>query len=87
MNEQNTFVMASRTDGLGISVLTSVPELEEGKKIRGVVQMLHGMCEYKERYQSLLKYLNDREFACVIHDHRGHGGGRQGSRRCAGAQE
>lgn len=71
---KETFVMESRSDGLGISVLTSVPELEEGERFRGVVQMLHGMCEYKERYQALIKYLNDRGFACVIHDHRGHGG-------------
>ena len=73
MSKQNTFVILSRTDGLKISVLTSVPELKEGKKLRGVVQILHGMCEYKERYQELIKYLNDRGFACVIHDHRGHG--------------
>ena len=74
MNKQNQFTIISKADHLEISVLTSVPELAEGKKLRGVVQILHGMCEYKERYQALMEYLNDREFACVIHDHRGHGG-------------
>ena len=42
--------------------------------IKGVVQMVHGMCEHKERYYDFLEYLANQGYLCVIHDHRGHGG-------------
>ena len=46
---------------------------KKGVKVKGVVQFSHGMCENKERYEPLMEYLCERGFACVIHDHRGHG--------------
>ena len=61
--------LASSADGLGISVLTCRPE----RDIRGIVQLVHGMCEHKERYIPFMKYLAENGFACIIHDHRGHG--------------
>jgi alpha-beta hydrolase superfamily lysophospholipase len=39
-----------------------------------IVQLLHGMCEYKERYLAFMERLVDAGYACIIHDHRGHGG-------------
>ena len=42
-------------------------------EVKGCVQLLHGMAEYKERYEYFINKLNDNGFACVIHDHRGHG--------------
>lgn len=68
MNE-TTFVMESKADGLPLSVMTVVPEGE----IRAIVQIVHGMCEYKERYLDFMRFLASNGYACIIHDHRGHG--------------
>ena len=73
MGKQETLKIRSELDGMELSVLISEPECGAGERPRGVIQMLHGMCEYKERYQALIQYLNDNGFVCVIHDHRGHG--------------
>ncbi len=67
--EKSTRTLHSRIDGLELSVLEVVPQGE----IRGVVQLVHGMSEYKERYLPFMEYMAKRGFACVIHDHRGHG--------------
>ena len=63
------FKFYSNADKLEISGMVVAPE----GNIVGVVQILHGMCEYKERYYDFMKYLADRGYLCVIHDHRGHG--------------
>jgi len=39
----------------------------------GIVQLIHGMAEHKERYYDFMQYLADNGYVCVIHDHRGHG--------------
>lgn len=41
--------------------------------IKGTVQIVHGMCEYKERYKDFMAFLTDHGYACCIHDHLGHG--------------
>lgn len=46
--------------------------LPDGEK-KGVFQILHGMCEHKERYLPLMEFLSGHGFVCVCHDHRGHG--------------
>ncbi len=61
---------SSEADGLKISVLTLVPE---GEACRGIVQLVHGMSEHKERYLPFMEYLTEKGFVTVIHDHRGHG--------------
>lgn len=43
------------------------------KGLKAIVQFSHGMCEHKERYIPFMEYLCDNGYACVIHDHRGHG--------------
>ena len=58
----------SREDGLMISVLEMIPET-----VVGVVQIVHGMAEHKERYLPFMEFLCEHQIACVIHDHRGHG--------------
>ena len=63
------FKFYSNADKLEISGMVVAPE---GKPI-GVVQLVHGMCEYKERYYDFMKFLAERGYLCVIHDHRGHG--------------
>lgn len=57
------------SDGLYIHGLIIEPK----NKPEGIVQILHGMSEHKERYINFMKYLSDNGYVCVIHDHRGHG--------------
>lgn len=66
----SNFRLASESDGLEISVLECRPA---GKYPAGIVQLVHGMCEHKERYMPFMEYLASNGFASVIHDHRGHG--------------
>lgn len=68
-----TLALNSASDGLPISVLCSTPGLSGGRKARGIVQLVHGMCEHKERYIPFMKFLSEHGYICVIHDHRGHG--------------
>lgn len=65
--QESTF--QSNCDNTGISVLRCY---QEGN-IRGVVQMVHGMAEHKERYIDIMRYLAEKGYVCVMHDHRGHG--------------
>lgn len=63
------FTVKSDFDDLDISVMTVVPEEEP----KAVFQLVHGMCEHKERYVPLMEFLADHGYACIVHDHRGHG--------------
>ncbi len=47
--------------------------LPEGK-VRGVVQIVHGIAEYVARYDELAKVFTDHGFVVVGEDHMGHGG-------------
>ena len=49
------FHITSPHDGLKLSCFSIVPESP-----CGVVQMIHGMLEYKERYMDLAQYLADK---------------------------
>ena len=46
--------------------------LPEGE-VRGVVQLVHGICEYILRYEPFALYLASQGFAVTGHDHLGHG--------------
>lgn len=70
MCKKESFKVASRIDGLELAGLFYMPEIE---LCRGIVQIVHGMCEHKERYDELMTYLAEKGFASVIHDKRGHG--------------
>ena len=61
--------LPASADGLDLAVLLSVPQ----EAPRGVVQLVHGMCEHKERYIPFMEWLTQHGYVCVIHDHRGHG--------------
>lgn len=63
------FELDSASDSLKISVAAAAPETAP----KAVVQLVHGMCEHKERYFPFMEYLVSRGYACVINDHRGHG--------------
>ena len=71
MHQRQEFTILSELDGLPLSVLAVLPG--EGIQPRRVVQLVHGMAEYKERYLPLMEYLAGQGCVCVIHDHRGHG--------------
>lgn len=64
-----TFSLQSDFDGLTLQGIVIEPQGE----VKGVVQILHGMCEYKERYQTLMEYFAANGFVAVCHDQRGHG--------------
>lgn len=40
---------------------------------KGIVVLAHGMCEHKERYENFMTFLTKNNYACIMHDHRGHG--------------
>lgn len=67
--EVKTTTIVSRVDGLPLSVLEVIPEREPWC----LLQIVHGMCEYKERYLPFMEYMVARGIVCMIHDHRGHG--------------
>ena len=46
---------------------------EDRGSIRCIVQIVHGMAEYIERYEEFAKFLTDRGFVVVGEDHLGHG--------------
>ncbi|MCR5703950.1 MAG: lysophospholipase [Eubacterium sp.] len=45
----------------------------EGVKPLGIIQFVHGMCEYRNRYFETMKRFNEKGFICAITDLRGHG--------------
>ena len=61
--------IASPSDGLALSIIICEPMTVP----KGIVQIVHGMCEHKERYIPFMEFLAANGFASVIHDHRGHG--------------
>ena len=63
------FKLKASADGLDLSVALAEPQGEA----RGVVQLVHGMCEHKERYFPFMEWLASKGYACIIHDHRAHG--------------
>lgn len=67
--QKTTHISISQHDGTPLSVLVARPEGTPW----AVLQIAHGMCEYKERYLPLLETLTGQGVACVIADHRGHG--------------
>lgn len=59
----------SECDGLLLDVALMVPETAP----KGIVQIVHGMSEHKERYYDFMQFLTENDYAVIIHDHRGHG--------------
>ncbi|MBQ5926821.1 MAG: lysophospholipase [Clostridia bacterium] len=40
---------------------------------KAVVQIVHGMCEHKERYENFMRFLAQNGYVAAGYDHRGHG--------------
>lgn len=56
----------------GVTKIHAIEWLPEGE-IKAVLQICHGMVEYIERYDEFARYLADRGYYVVGHDHLGHG--------------
>lgn len=65
------FSIISSSDRLKLSCMVREPD--ENVQRLGVVVLVHGMCEHKERYTKLMNYLASAGYVCVISDLRGHG--------------
>ncbi len=71
MIDVNEYEIYKTLEDLPVKTICLKPD--KAVVVKGVVQILHGMCEYKERYLNLIKYLNDNGYICVINDMCGHG--------------
>ena len=69
MIDRQEFVFPSSD---GIHQVHAVLWLPEGEP-RGVVQLVHGICEYALRYDPFARFLAQHGFAAAGHDHLGHG--------------
>ena len=68
--------MPSDEDGLMLHGLLQLPQGE----VRGILHLVHGMCDHKERYQQMLDFFSEQGYAVVIFDLRGHGEDRKSTR-------
>lgn len=78
--KKEEFYFDSRDNDTKLHAVRWVPDSEN---VAGIVQIVHGMAEYVERYEELAAYLTDRNFVVTGEDHLGHGksvpeGGQQG---------
>ena len=65
--------LKSTRGGVQLALAWDVPAVEP----RGIIQIVHGMCEHKERYFPLMEFLRDKGFLVVAHDHHGLLSGQQ----------
>ncbi len=68
MTEKN-FIVVSDFDGLPLHGTVFIPDGEA----KGIVQLVHGMCEYRVRYFPLMRVLVENGYIAACYDHRGHG--------------
>ncbi len=67
--ERKEFTVYSDYDKLPLRGTLYEPSGEK----RGIVQICHGMCEYRERYDAFMQFLCSQGYVVACHDHRGHG--------------
>ena len=53
MPKTKFFKLRSEQDGLDLALMAVYPDGE----VRALVQLAHGMCEHKKRYQKFMEYL------------------------------
>ena len=68
--KETTFSFSSKD---GRTKIHGVKWLPDNGEYRAILQVVHGMTEYIERYRPLAEYLTGQGFAVVGHDHAGHG--------------
>jgi alpha-beta hydrolase superfamily lysophospholipase len=57
-------------DSMDVFTYKWVPD---GGKVKGVIQVSHGMQEHAGRYEELAQFMTDNGYAIYANDHRGHG--------------
>ncbi len=57
----------------GVHQIHATVWLPKGE-VKGVVQLVHGICEYIQRYAPFAEFLNANGYAVCGNDHLGHGG-------------
>ena len=67
--ERKDFTLISESDNLTLHGTVYEPNGE----IKGIFQILHGMGEYRQRYDELMRFFAENGFIAACHDHRGHG--------------
>lgn len=67
--ERKEFALQSSYDGLQLKGIIYEPKGEK----KAIVQLVHGMCEHKGRYQEYMQFLAENGYVAACHDHRGHG--------------
>lgn len=68
--KKEEFYFDSRDNHTKIHAVRYTPE---GNSVLGVVQIVHGMAEYVERYEEFAAFLTERGFVVTGEDHLGHG--------------
>ena len=63
------FTVVSDYDGLPLQGVIFQPETE----VKGIVQIVHGMCEHKKRYEAFMQFLCKNGYVAACYDQRGHG--------------
>ena len=66
-----TYSFASHTGNTDIFVQSLAPA--NPADIKGIIQIVHGMAEHTDRYLDVGKYLSERGYFVIMHDHAGHG--------------
>lgn len=61
------------TSSSNISKIQAKIYIPNTKRPKGVIQIIHGMCEYIDRYLPFIEYLLKHNFVVVGHDQLGHG--------------
>lgn len=62
------FTVESNFDHLELGVSLRIPE-----RPQGILQLVHGMAEHRERYHDFMDFCAEHDLIVAIHDHRGHG--------------
>lgn len=66
--EKEEFTIKSNHDGLELGASLRIPEHPQG-----ILQLVHGMAEHRERYHDFMDFCAEHGLITMIHDHRGHG--------------
>ena len=67
--KKESFYIPSKCDDLRLFTTVFIPN----KKPIGIIQFTHGMMEHQTYYYDLMEHFTEKNYVCIIHDHRGHG--------------